>query len=82
MQDDKSNLLILLSSDQTIPTNAVRLDVLQDVFIEFSEVKISGLCTEVRLVFWPTGQNINLTVFINCAIEQHTVPVGLLHIYT
>ena len=41
-QDDKSNLLILLSSDRTIPINPVCVHVLQEVFIEFSEVNVSA----------------------------------------
>ena len=36
-----SNLLILLSLDRVIPMNPVRLNILQDVFIEFSEVNFS-----------------------------------------
>ena len=40
--DNKSNLLILLSSDRTMPTNTVYLDVMQDVFhlFEFNEINI------------------------------------------
>ena len=41
VQDDKSNLLILLSSDRTMPMNTVCLNLLWDVFIEFNEVNIS-----------------------------------------
>ena len=40
-EGDMSNLLIF-SSDRTIPTNFVCLDVLQNVLIEFSEVNVSS----------------------------------------
>ena len=40
-EDDKSNQLILFSLDRPILMNPVCLGVLQDVFIEFSEVNAS-----------------------------------------
>ena len=48
-EGDKSNLLILFSSDRAIPMNPVCLDVLQDV-----------LLNSVRLKFWPVGLCRNL----------------------
>ena len=41
-EDDKSNLLILLSSDLAMPMDPVCLHVLQDVFIDFSEANVSA----------------------------------------
>ena len=51
---------MLLSSDRTILMNPVCLDVLQDVFIEFSEVKVSA---HQPLSVWrrPMSQNVKLT---------------------
>ena len=64
--DDKSNLLILLSLDRTMPRNPVCLNVLQDVFIEFSEDNVSARRPlSEPLISWrrPTGRNVNLTEF-------------------